>query len=94
MLVFEAPPLGGRAAFELHFQPPAGNEVLKEFQLKLTPMGIAYALTVCCIQKRTAIETRKIFLNIAEIVGEKAMFCFHEGSNRLHYAEYLDVTVC
>ncbi|MEH1854252.1 MAG: hypothetical protein V7L11_21845 [Nostoc sp.] len=21
----------GRAAFELHFQPPAGNEVLKEF---------------------------------------------------------------
>ncbi|MEH1853486.1 MAG: hypothetical protein V7L11_17870 [Nostoc sp.] len=28
----------GRTAFELHFQPPAGNEVLKEFQLKLTPM--------------------------------------------------------
>ncbi|MEH1767717.1 MAG: hypothetical protein V7L27_27680 [Nostoc sp.] len=28
------PPLftGGRATFELHFQPPAGNEVLKEFQ--------------------------------------------------------------
>ncbi|MEH1854498.1 MAG: hypothetical protein V7L11_23150 [Nostoc sp.] len=29
----------GRAAFELHFQPPAGNEVLKEFQLKLTLMN-------------------------------------------------------
>ncbi|WP_335216903.1 hypothetical protein [Nostoc sp.] len=30
---------GGRATFELHFQPPAGNEVLKEFQPKLTLMA-------------------------------------------------------
>ncbi|MBN3961168.1 hypothetical protein [Nostoc sp. NMS8] len=66
----------------------------RPFHVKLTQMCIAHAPTLCCIQKRTAIETRKIVLNIAEIVGEKAMFCFHEGSNRLHYAEYLDVTVC
>ncbi|WP_334713116.1 hypothetical protein [Nostoc sp.] len=31
---------------------------------------------------------------LAGIVGEKAMFCFNEGSNRLHYAEELDVAVC
>ncbi|MEH1768097.1 hypothetical protein [Nostoc sp.] len=35
---------GGRAAFELHFPTLAGNEVLKEFQLKLTPMSIAMPL--------------------------------------------------
>ncbi|MEH2049599.1 hypothetical protein [Nostoc sp.] len=37
--VFEAAAsiAGGRAAFELHFQPEAGNEVLKEFQLNLAP---------------------------------------------------------
>ncbi|MEH2317781.1 MAG: hypothetical protein V7K24_11790 [Nostoc sp.] len=31
---------GGRAAIEVHFQPEAGNEVLKGFALKLTPMNI------------------------------------------------------
>jgi hypothetical protein len=35
---------GGRAAFDLHFQPEAGNEVLKGFYLKLTPMGNAVPL--------------------------------------------------
>ncbi|MHC5913325.1 MAG: hypothetical protein ACYTXE_20540 [Nostoc sp.] len=30
---------------EQHFQPEAGNEVLKEFQLKLTPMGSALRLS-------------------------------------------------
>ncbi|MEH1963998.1 MAG: hypothetical protein V7L05_30020 [Nostoc sp.] len=34
----------GRAAFEQHFQPLAGNEVLKGFWLKLTPMGSAVPL--------------------------------------------------
>ncbi|MEH2320473.1 MAG: hypothetical protein V7K24_25985 [Nostoc sp.] len=30
---------GGRAVIEVHFQPEAGNEVLKGFALKLTPMA-------------------------------------------------------
>ncbi|QFS42787.1 hypothetical protein GXM_00260 [Nostoc sphaeroides CCNUC1] len=29
---------------EMHFQPEAGNEILKEFLLKLTPMSIAVPL--------------------------------------------------
>ncbi|WP_334828614.1 hypothetical protein [Nostoc sp.] len=33
---------GGRAAMKKHFQPLAGNEVLKGFALKLTRMGIAH----------------------------------------------------
>ncbi|MEH2100159.1 MAG: hypothetical protein V7K76_10335 [Nostoc sp.] len=36
--------LAAEPLFELHFQPEAGNEVLKEFQLKLTPMGNAMPL--------------------------------------------------
>ncbi|MEH2013124.1 hypothetical protein [Nostoc sp.] len=35
----------GRAAIEEHFQPEAGNEVLKGFTLKLTPMALELALT-------------------------------------------------
>jgi hypothetical protein len=31
---------------------------------------------------------------LAGIVDEQAVFCFNEGSNGLHYAEELDVTVC
>ncbi|MDF5738152.1 MULTISPECIES: hypothetical protein [unclassified Nostoc] len=31
---------------ELHFQPLAGNEILKEFWLKLTRMGNAVSLRV------------------------------------------------
>ncbi|MEH1767950.1 MAG: hypothetical protein V7L27_22255 [Nostoc sp.] len=39
MLVIEAPPQYLRQSRQdQHFQPEAGNEVLKEFQLKLTPM--------------------------------------------------------
>ncbi|MEH2364904.1 hypothetical protein [Nostoc sp.] len=34
----------GRAAIEEHFQPEAGNEVLKGFELKLTPMSMAFPL--------------------------------------------------
>ena len=34
----------GRAAIDLHFQPEAGNEVLKRFWLKLTPMSSAVPL--------------------------------------------------
>ena len=34
----------GRAAMKEHFQPLAGNEILKEFLLKLTPMGIVIPL--------------------------------------------------
>ncbi len=40
------------------------------------------------------IEKREIVLNIAVILGEKAVFCFQERSNLLHYTEKLDVTVC
>ncbi len=45
----------GRAAIEEHFQPEAGNKVLKGFELKLTPMAsrppyfqfiYAYLLTI------------------------------------------------
>ncbi|WP_260445929.1 hypothetical protein [Nostoc sp. UCD121] len=39
------------------------------------------------------IKICEIDLNIVEIVGEKAVFCFNEGSNRLHYVEELDVIV-
>ncbi|WP_334951092.1 hypothetical protein [Nostoc sp.] len=42
MLVVEAPPrlLAAEPLLScIYFQPEAGNEVLKEFQLKLTPMG-------------------------------------------------------
>ncbi|WP_335219194.1 hypothetical protein [Nostoc sp.] len=46
---------GGRATFELHFQPPAGNEVLKEFQLKLTPMPCT--LLPCRLNVQTIITT-------------------------------------
>ncbi|MEH2409123.1 hypothetical protein [Nostoc sp.] len=34
----------GRAAIEEHFQPEAGNEILKEFGLKLALMSIAVPL--------------------------------------------------
>ncbi|MBN3890717.1 MAG: hypothetical protein HWQ43_16650 [Nostoc sp. JL31] len=40
------------------------------------------------------IEKREIVLNIAVILGEKAVFCFYERSNPLHYTEELAVTVC
>ncbi|MEH2007715.1 hypothetical protein [Nostoc sp.] len=41
----EAPPQDLRQnRNEVHFQPLAGNEVLKEFELKLTPMSIAKPL--------------------------------------------------
>ena len=40
----------GRAAIEVHFQPLAGNEVLKGFALKLTPMYRCKSLRkfICC----------------------------------------------
>ncbi|MCC5630912.1 hypothetical protein LC613_24120 [Nostoc sphaeroides CHAB 2801] len=36
----------GSSPIEVHFQQEAGNEVLKEFLLKLTPMGSAVPLRV------------------------------------------------
>ncbi|MEH2051820.1 hypothetical protein [Nostoc sp.] len=45
MLVVEAPPQDLRQSRQhQHFQPEAGNKVLKEFQLKLTPMSITVPL--------------------------------------------------
>ncbi|MEH2048283.1 hypothetical protein [Nostoc sp.] len=45
MLVIEAPPQHLRQSRQYqHFQPEAGNEVLKEFQLNLTPMSNAVPL--------------------------------------------------
>ena len=43
-----------------HFQPLAGNEILKEFLLKLTRMGIAVSLHVYLIKMKIAIEQNGI----------------------------------
>ncbi|MEH1902956.1 MAG: hypothetical protein V7L04_16440 [Nostoc sp.] len=47
MPLIEAPPQDLRQSHqELHFQPLVGNEILKEFWLKLTRMGNAVFLRV------------------------------------------------
>ncbi|MEH2055074.1 MAG: hypothetical protein V7K97_02590 [Nostoc sp.] len=47
MPVVEAPPQDWRQQpNQMHFQPEAGNEVLKGFWLNLTPMGSAVPLRV------------------------------------------------
>lgn len=40
------------------------------------------------------LETRRSVSNVVGVVNEKAVFCFNEGSNPLHYVADLDVLLC
>ncbi|MEH1926706.1 MAG: hypothetical protein V7K83_04195 [Nostoc sp.] len=67
MLVLETSPQDLRQSRnEQYFQPEAGNEVLKGFWLKLTPMSFFCAPTMCCIQMKN--DLRQILLDAKNVL--------------------------